>query len=145
MEFYKARLLTSPKGLQIWFNIYKSVHETNCCYFCVSALDYQRAIRVINSSGNGNPVTALNKSHAFTVRRIMKSGSRIASKTKEDAISNLIYRTKLRINHLEREIKFCHSFLKNKDLLTVDYNDGRQLIMNVLNTKDTVDEFCIFD
>jgi hypothetical protein len=140
MEFYKAKLLPSPQGLQIWLTIFKSIHETEHCYFCVQANDYARAKRAISLSNEKNPVTALNKANTFRVRKIMKSGSRVASKSKDDAIKNLVYRTTLRINHLELALKFCHAFLKNKDNLNTDFDNGIQLIMNVENTEEVVNE-----
>lgn len=141
MKFYKAKMIVQEEGLAIWFDIYQSIHETEYYYFCVLALNFEQAKNIINMNNKKNPVTAVKDSGFIKVKRIAKSGSRIAEPSKEDAIKNLIWRTKLRIGHMKRDIKFCNALVKNHENLSIGYQSDKQLIMNVNGTKNLVHEF----
>jgi hypothetical protein len=144
MKFYKAKMIAQEEGLAIWFDIYQPIHETDCYYYCVNSLNFDTANRIISQNKDKHPVTAIKDSGFIKVRKIAKHGSRIAEPSKEDAIKNLVWRTKLRIGHMKRDIKFCESLVKNHENLSVNYESDRQLIMTVNGTKDLVHEFYSF-
>lgn len=139
--FYRAKMVTDQDGLQIWFDVFKPIHETKCFYFCVNSLSFERAKSLLSMSDITNPVTALKQHKYIRVVRIAKVGCRIAQPSREKAIENLVYRTRLRVGHLTRDLEFCKAFIENKDCLKTTFDDGRQLVMLVESTKDVVGKY----
>ena len=141
MKFYRAKMIAQEEGLAIWFDIFQSIHETECYYYCVNSLNFNSAKWIISQNKSKHPVTVIKDSGFIKVKKIAKQGSRIAEPSKEAAIKNLVWRTQLRIGHMKRDIKFCESLVKNHENLSVKYESDRQLIMTVNGTKDLVHEF----
>lgn len=144
MKFYRAKMVVQEEGLAIWFDIFQSIHETECYYYCVNSLNASTAKRIINQNKEKHPVSAVKSSGFIKVRKIAKQGSRIAQSSKDEAIKNLVWRTGLRICHMKRDLKFCESLIENHENLSVDYESKDQLIMTVNGTKDLVHEFYNF-
>lgn len=140
MEFYKAILSVSEEGIIVDFMRFKPIHETEHYYFCVRDNQYGYAKNYIDNNRNKNPVTLL-KNNKLDVFKVSKTNSRIIKKSKDDAVANLIYRTKKRVEHLSLSLGMCELFLKNKDLM----KEGRYGEMIVSNSLDFVNENYIFD
>lgn len=108
-EFYKMRLTDSKDGLMVITDVFVSIHETPCFYYCVRA----DAKGFFNSALMRDGETKLQyaKRKNIKVRIIHKHGSRIAFETEKQALEHLQMLKRKQIQHMRRQIEFNSVFL----------------------------------
>lgn len=108
MNFYRCELEPTIDGLMLRTITYVPVHTSPCFYWCVTKSNHRFLEGV---EGEANLKTA--KKWHRRVRKIQKSGSRIAQPTKDEALESLRARKRWQIMHARREIEIAQAFLKS--------------------------------
>jgi hypothetical protein len=107
--FYKMKLMSAEDGMTIYCNNFISIHETFCFHFCVSQWGFNRLSN--DKSSSNECILRKAKRLGIKVRRICKSGSRIAFPTKNEAFNNLKFLKNLQIQHLQRDLDLIKTSL----------------------------------
>lgn len=131
--FYRCTLEPSEGGLIVLTTVFESVRETPCLFLCVQQREasYARSL--------GFPFQKINE--RFKVRRIHKSGSRVAQPTIAEALESLKRRKRHQIGHASREIEVAQAFLDNVEGVEPDpYTRTR-----VPGTEETCRQLYVFD
>lgn len=105
--FYKKRLIPDESGLIVVTEKLFSIHETDCFYFCIPEF-WKKILAVRNFIGETKIAYARRKK---ILRRISKSGSRIAFETETQALDHLRMLKRRQVEHLRREEAFIEKFL----------------------------------
>ena len=135
-KFYRAKLIADHGGLRVQIDEYISFYESDCYAWCSEEFSHKRAVRRLSQEG----ALIRDVKNAMNVKRINKQGSRFASNTKELAIKNLVFRKKLQVSHLKRELEFANAFL-NSDIESLDSHNA----FLIKETRELVDKYYVFD
>lgn len=108
-EFYKMRLTDSEDGLMVITDVFVSIHETPCFYYCIHASAKGFFNSVLMRKGETKLHYANRKN--IKVRRIHKHGSRIAFETEDQAFDHLRMLKRKQINHMRRQIELNAAFI----------------------------------
>lgn len=133
--FYKNRLVAEAEGLLVVTDKLVSIHETRCYHFCIpeSEMRWVEPMKRIKES-------VLQYARRFKIlRRIDKSGSRIAFKTPDEAMENLRFLKEKQLYHLAREQAFIEKFLSTERF------DGHRVGLLIPESKDLVNEYLNFE
>jgi len=146
--FYKMKIVVEETGLTIITNKFHSFHETECFHFCIQG--FNKGFLAHPLMDESKTILQNLKRMNIRVYRIHKSGSRIAFKTEQEALDNLIMMKIRHINHMERDIEFYRAFLsvmKETKLNELDerYKSDMQSFRSVPETEDLVNEHFVFD
>ena len=114
MILYRAYLKATESGLEVWFEQYHLKRETKCFYIC-------------------------KREFSSKEKRISKTSTRFAFKSKELAIENLRIRKLWQISHAEREAQFARAFLDS------EIKPNSMSHVGIPNTSELVSEHLNFD
>jgi hypothetical protein len=133
--FYKKILVPDEEGLMVVTRKFVSIHETPCFYFCVpeSSLWLIRLLPIKDESG------LQYARRTKILRRISKSGSRIAFDNEEEALNHLIFLKEKHLYHVKRDVAFIEKFLMGEKL------DKYGEYSVVPNSKELVHKYLSFD
>lgn len=129
--FYKNRLEPDERGLLVVTDEYVSIHETRCFHFCVL-----KSFRPYLHNGETLLQAARRRK---ALKRIDKRRSRIAFKTKKEALDHLRFLKRRQLEHMKRNAAFINKFLECEDL---EKYGPMQLVPD---SNGLVSEFCVFD
>ena len=133
--FYKKRLIPQGDGLIVWTEKFISVHETVCFHFCVT--EYCFRLMFALKRKNESPIQYGRRMKCL--KRIAKSGSRIAFKSESEALDNLRFLKRKQLNHIKRDQIFIETFLACEEL---EQHGSEQ---RVPSSADLVREYYQFD
>lgn len=105
--FYKARLVMTEEGMQVQFQEFNCIHETECYAYCINS--WSSVPSPLKHEGETELQAA--KRMKIKIFRIHKASSRIAFKTKELAFNQLVFLKRRQINHMKRDIDLFSYFL----------------------------------
>lgn len=107
---YKMRLFSLPDGgFEIFEETYGVIHESEQTLFCLVDWEFDNFHRCDTQEGE----TALQKAHRLhlRVRRVLKTGSRIAFPTRGEAFAHLKLLKRKQRQHLRRDLALVENFL----------------------------------
>lgn len=102
-KFYSMRLLPSEYGMEIFKTTFYAFHETPCFYFCAEEFN----LNMMNCCRNFDKETQFQKAKRsrIEIKRVSKTGSRIAFDTEEKAFNHLIFMKEKQITYLKRDLE----------------------------------------
>lgn len=109
--FFKMRLHPATNGACISTEKFYSVHETPKMHFCIHEMDKWQL-----STHSEESFWDQVKRQKIKVKRIYKTGSRVAFATEEEAWKHLLMLKHKQRAHLRRDLKFLDVFLSVVDL-----------------------------
>ncbi len=143
--FYKARLAMTEEGMQVVFDKYHAIHETNCYFFCVRTWNYPIP-SPLKKHGESDYQTA--KRIKYKIIKVQKGCSRIAFETEDDAFSNLLFLKRRQIGHMKRDLDLLQFFLERvggKGISALDRGVRWPEIYTLPNSQEKLCEYYVFD
>lgn len=109
--FYKMRLIPSEGGLEVHTQVWESVKETECFYFCVAGY-WLDLIKRTSESYDISMYEAWRKYYNhIKLKRIAKGSTRFAQESREEALEKLKWLKRRQLMYLKRDIELINQFL----------------------------------
>ncbi len=101
--FYSMKLFPAEYGMEIYKTTFYAFHETPCFYFCCDEFNLNR----MNCYPKIDKETQSQKAKRSRVdiKRIAKTGSRIAFDTEEKAFNHMIFMKERQVTHLKKQLE----------------------------------------
>jgi len=102
-KFYAMKLIPTEYGMEIYKTTLFAFHETPCFYFCADEFNLNRMNRYPKIDKETQFQKA--KRSKIDIKRILKTGSRVAFDSEEKAFNHLIFIKQRHMSHLKRKLE----------------------------------------